>query len=47
MKFFVSLLLYLLIATPVQSAPPLKIGTLLIEDVVPFYVAEAQGLYAQ
>ncbi len=47
MKLFVSLLLLLFSAVTVQATTPLKIGTLLIEDVVPFYVAEAQGLYAQ
>lgn len=46
MQRIIFLLLFLLAAAPVQGAPPLKIGTLLIEDVVPFYVAQEQGLYA-
>ena len=47
MKYLLSLLFFLVLAAPAQSAAPLKIGTLLIEDVVPFYVAEAQGLFTQ
>ncbi len=41
------LLITSLIALPVQASESLKIGLLLIEDSVPFYVAEQQGFYQQ
>ncbi|WP_028583831.1 MetQ/NlpA family ABC transporter substrate-binding protein [Desulfogranum mediterraneum] len=46
---FVLFVVFVLLAitSPVQAAAPLKIGTLLIEDVVPLYLAEEQGLYRQ
>lgn len=44
MKHLLSLL-FLFFAVPVLAAEPLKMGTLLIEDVVPFYVAEQEGYY--
>ncbi len=40
------LCLFLLLCTiPAFAAQPLKIGTLLIEDVVPFYVAQQENMY--
>jgi NitT/TauT family transport system substrate-binding protein len=40
------LLLLLLAAAPAFAAKPLKLGVLLIEDSVPLYIAEQDGLYA-
>ncbi len=45
MKFVFSLLIILCLSLPLQAAEPLKIGTLLIEDVVPMYVAQQEGSY--
>lgn len=39
------LCLLLLLAAPAFAAQPLKVGTLLIEDAVPLYIAEQEGLY--
>jgi len=45
MKKLMSLALLLFTALPVLAAEPLKIGLLLIEDSVPFYVAEQDAYY--
>ncbi|WP_028581713.1 MetQ/NlpA family ABC transporter substrate-binding protein [Desulfogranum japonicum] len=47
MKTLVILCCILFTSLSVQAAEVLKIGTLLIEDVVPMYVAEQEGLYSQ
>lgn len=47
MKKLMSLALLLLTAVPVLAADSLKIGLLLIEDSVPFYVAEQETYYQQ
>ena len=43
-KFLLSLLL-IIIAVPVLADEPLKLGVLLIEDSVPFYLAEKEQFY--
>jgi NitT/TauT family transport system substrate-binding protein len=45
MKNCVFTLVLLVLALPAVAGEPLRIGTLLIEDSVPFYVAEQEGLY--
>lgn len=50
MKFiapFLALCATLLLSVFSWASEPLKVGTLLIEDVVPMYVAEQEGLYNQ
>ncbi|PID43263.1 MAG: hypothetical protein CR981_02085 [Proteobacteria bacterium] len=41
------LLLVLLLSVPFAAASPLTIGVLLIEDSVPFYVAEQEGFFRE
>lgn len=45
MKRYIIVLFFLLICTPAAAAQSLKIGLLLIEDSVPFYIAEQQGYF--
>ncbi len=46
MKKWLLFLLFTLISLPAMASEPLKIGLLLIEDSVPFYVAEQEKYYA-
>ena len=45
MKKFLFSLLLIIIASPVIADKPLKLGVLLIEDSVPFYLAEKEQFY--
>jgi len=47
MKKYLLLLIVLFTATAASASDPLKIGLLLIEDSVPFYVAEQEKFYQQ
>ncbi len=47
MKIIIALCCIFFLSLSVQAAEVLKIGTLLIEDVVPMYVAEQEGLYQE
>ncbi|NNK96541.1 MAG: ABC transporter substrate-binding protein [Desulfobacterales bacterium] len=47
MKKFVLFVIFMVTALPVMADETLKIGLLLIEDSVPFYVAEQETFYGQ
>jgi NitT/TauT family transport system substrate-binding protein len=47
MKKWLLFLLFTLISLPAMASEPLKIGLLLIEDSVPFYVAEQEKFYTR
>ena len=47
MKKFALFVIFMVAALPVIADEPLKIGLLLIEDSVPFYVAEQEKFYGQ
>lgn len=47
MKLFLTCLLVLFLIVPCAGAESLKIGLLLIEDSVPFYIAEKEGFFKQ
>ncbi len=45
MKHFLFSCLLLIIAVPLSASEPLRVGVLLIEDSVPFYLADNEGFY--
>ena len=47
MKKFALFVIFMAAALPVMADQPLKIGLLLIEDSVPFYIAEQEKFYGQ
>jgi NitT/TauT family transport system substrate-binding protein len=47
MRKWLLFLLFTLVSLPAMASEPMKIGLLLIEDSVPFYVAEQEKFYAR